>query len=972
MNNNLECQVRNKVLISFLGNTLYNDSIYYFDENSTPISASYFGASIVQNMCRENCPPTHYYVCGTKTSMWLLFFQNTLKVIKEHLGIDLPEGVVAKIQQLCKEGADNRNFTEELLQEITSNINEVTSSKNFQVKVFVHPFEAETFKDQTVLFDSMLPVIPDNSEIYLDITNGLRTMPMISFLTVKTLKNLSKNIFIKKIYYAKMDSIDTNKRRDLKINKIFSRLKSLSEKGSFEEQQKIASQIKELTSKLTPKKTPDVGTVIEVLETENYFNLAENLSQFNITGNYSILTDSLASLNNGQLNEDSMNKLASNIKKITVAESVGLGSVVFPDTYKNLNAEAGDLFDYRSDDCVIKHLLNAIKKKTKIKTSDFSDSSKSANSSMNLEISDGSSNAKNDYLNYLKSLAVSFFNFKDYARAIHFLSLAIEEEFITTKSNDPKVIKEELHCNLRKHSKELQGLYNKLFMGTFRAQYIHMEDKSSSLVSEQAKLRKMLESDTYISELHNLMIKFGCVFPTDNKNSNPNNHLLVTFLGSGGYLQTSYKVGESYLPSSTFMAFPLLHLDKSISKMLVIGTSTSAWDEFFANLESNYPEIQEVKELHTTVLNIWKEKNQLLEDDVNLINGRLKKINDLLNMQIVICTVNEESHTKYDYYKIFNFLYLNISNNSFVDMDITHCFRQFPIIMYSAMLLLREIKNLNIEHVYYGNIVPHSIAKCEGLDEVKLLMKVLRGSDTADNDLVFNQVADAILDILAKYDEKPTNGSIYDFKSLLALSDNALSIGEFEKTGNINYLIPLFNNYQDIQHKLEGASLYEDICLFDYCRDLFAEVVDFVKNCEDPIISKLKQQIIDKLSWITLESQNIDITKLTQQEIKKHVGVCRCLDRAHFYLDKKYPDYFKSILYAYQTATYLHKGKESASDNVLNLLHLDKKDINKLSDFKKYRNKMAHKIQGVDVDKYSEEEMTKMIQQILAIVAKYL
>ena len=126
--------------------------------------------------------------------------------------------------------------------------------------------------------------------------------------------------------------------------------------------------------------------------------------------------------------------------------------------------------------------------------------------------------------------------------------------------------------------------------------------------------------------------------------------------------------------------------------------------------------------------------------------------------------------------------YVNVDFNDQVSFDITHCYRIIPIISLCAVLYLKALKNITVQHIFYGDVpLEKDFNSLNGLKKSQL------GSDSDFTDLK-NRIEEILAD--CPY-EKLLAGQVYDMRNLAKLLEYSSSINEFISTRNLQFLQPL-------------------------------------------------------------------------------------------------------------------------------------------------------------------------------------
>ncbi|WP_423792976.1 TIGR02221 family CRISPR-associated protein [Methanocaldococcus indicus] len=136
--------------------------------------------------------------------------------------------------------------------------------------------------------------------------------------------------------------------------------------------------------------------------------------------------------------------------------------------------------------------------------------------------------------------------------------------------------------------------------------------------------------------------------------------ILLTFLGTGNYQETTYKIDDKEYRTPFIQEVLVKHF--KIDEVIVYAT----------------PEVKEHKNL-----------NELK----NLLNN--------LNVRINVVDIPNVEEEK-DLWTLFKNIYESVPKEKEIILDITHSLRYLPFLGFLILLFLKETKNIKISGVYYG------------------------------------------------------------------------------------------------------------------------------------------------------------------------------------------------------------------------------------------------------------------------------
>lgn len=172
-------------LVSFIGRKPrggYQEATYDFGAETR--TTSFFGRAVA-----DFCRPDRMVILGTSGSMW--------DILLDHLSDTgtLDDDVLALL-----EGSEEQSVTQELLDRVSSRVEE---GLGIPCRLTIIPFGRDE-REQMEILRLMVKDIQKNEQVILDLTHGLRHLPMLAFLSALYLES-AKSATIKKIYYGAFD-----------------------------------------------------------------------------------------------------------------------------------------------------------------------------------------------------------------------------------------------------------------------------------------------------------------------------------------------------------------------------------------------------------------------------------------------------------------------------------------------------------------------------------------------------------------------------------------------------------------------------------------------------------------------------------------------------------------------------------------------------------------------------------------------
>lgn len=346
---------------------------------------------------------------------------------------------------------------------------------------------------------------------------------------------------------------------------------------------------------------------------------------------------------------------------------------------------------------------------------------------------------------------------------------------------------------------------------------------------------------------------------------------LISFLGTGqqgkGYETTNYLLNGQEYPEK----YISISLTKAIKpkKLILLGTAGSVWDVFFEkgadNLENEWLSLSE------------KVANQSVsQDDLKPFENYLSQ---KLNTQ-VYCVLTSFARDTQEQADILLKLEQYLDKDEKAILDVTHGFRHLPMLALVAARFLKRVKNIDVEHIYYGAFDMKKDGKCPvlDLDGMLTMLDWVDALTTFDKDGDYGQFADLL--VQENFD-----------KNKAELIKQA---SFFERTSN-------------------STQAYEKL----------NSVFDDLEKFSSPIFDLFKPQLVKRLTWFKRSNRGLREQHLAREYLQRY-------------------DYVRAVIYAQEgkISGELFKDKKDLNNHQLREEKL--KQLSELSNFKKLRNKLAH------------------------------
>jgi len=196
------------VLITFLGkgekgsDDLYTLEKYHFkdDDDDTHYETNFFGLAVLEHLKNKDNPPNKLVILGTPSSMW-----NALFEVKGEIEDDYEDDWAAladAIQENTKYPEEDEAKEEEKITEHFFTLKTALSKHlgGIECELRVIPY-GENQEKQIAILEKMAECVKEKDTVSLDITHGLRHLPMLVVLSAMYLE-VVKNVTIAGIYYG--------------------------------------------------------------------------------------------------------------------------------------------------------------------------------------------------------------------------------------------------------------------------------------------------------------------------------------------------------------------------------------------------------------------------------------------------------------------------------------------------------------------------------------------------------------------------------------------------------------------------------------------------------------------------------------------------------------------------------------------------------------------------------------------------
>ncbi len=231
------------ILITFLGKSekegdFYSKECYHFEGDTKDHETNFFGLAVLKHLENKDRKADKLVVLGTPSSMWDAFFESDEEVDSEYEDewIDLADGIKEN-----SESPEDEESEKDKISDYLTTLEKVVSKregiKSCEMRVIPY---GDSQDKQVQILQEMAACVQDGDTVSLDITHGLRHLPMLVILSAMYLE-VVKNVTIEGIYYG---AREMKKRHDgiapalnlkglLGIANWFGALKSFDKDGDY-------------------------------------------------------------------------------------------------------------------------------------------------------------------------------------------------------------------------------------------------------------------------------------------------------------------------------------------------------------------------------------------------------------------------------------------------------------------------------------------------------------------------------------------------------------------------------------------------------------------------------------------------------------------------------------------------------------------------------------------------------------------
>ena len=195
------------ILITFLGKgekdgDFYSKEHYQFEDDTNDYEKNFFGLAVLEHLENQDNKADKLIVLGTPSSMWDAFFESDGEVESEYEEewIDLAEAITENSEY----PEEDEEIEKEKISKYLTTLEKVVSDReSIDCKLRVIPY-GDSPEKQIAILEKMAECVKDNDTVSLDITHGLRHLPMLVVLSAMYLE-VVKKVKIAGIYYGAKD-----------------------------------------------------------------------------------------------------------------------------------------------------------------------------------------------------------------------------------------------------------------------------------------------------------------------------------------------------------------------------------------------------------------------------------------------------------------------------------------------------------------------------------------------------------------------------------------------------------------------------------------------------------------------------------------------------------------------------------------------------------------------------------------------
>ncbi len=846
----------NRVLISLLGAGNYSRVSYRFPGSSpeTVVTASYAAESLYLLDEARGIPFTHWIILGTESSSWGKLVSTWAK----ESGLADP----ADLAFLDSCAGPVSQDTAARLAEIAGHAFQA-SGRQCRFIFLVHSASMATSGELLTIFSHLTsltaagspdsdPVLNRRSRVTLDISNGMRFAPMISFISLLAIQNTEgftlDRVCCSQLDFARRTAENTRSPGDLRrVDALIGRLRHASRlTGSAEEVLDLFRRCAAILNRSrgrgpSPAGRCTTGAMYSLDSALDHVRTALLHREFMSTGNLKLFAGK------ADLRDPRLAAAADSL-------SFGSGSAVLENS------------------AALQEALSGIREKN---LRDFLEREFSWITLPRIPA--------------LKSLSQRFLAYGALARAICAMNESLNAEYKEYKAYLSGSGQDGEEQTRSQYLKDQYGNTYDDFTYTYRSMLYHMADEQRQEEEDQKKSRGPSRRVLHLREqiistgpgqgnrlqslLGETFQQLGMPPVTDGKPGQiPAKRLMVTFMGGGSYEICDYRAdadgqGDRLITDSIHTGVALAGA-YNFDALLICGTETSNWSNLIPCLADAFPSFGTAA--GEIIAEVLRGSNFTLpEARTEEINARLQELPG--NCRIQLLLLPEELCTEEAQEKLFRNLDENsllAEGNCRIWMDITHSLRQLPVLAWAAILYLRNFRNLEIDRILYG-VLDDDIREKSGLsqefDKLRSGLGSLKNADMPDPEFQellgdLESAAGELAPSGTPLSPEKCTGRITDMTDLMNFWSWTEDIALYTRTRKFSFLSgPLSRTVTSAKDRekilkslLHGDFLANITRLKGACKRLgtVRELLKSQRISGNSALEYLRRILLERLSWI--------------------------------------------------------------------------------------------------------------------------
>ena len=814
------------VLLSFLGKAKYGERHYCFPgefscDDTLPVAAVW---TFLKECRRKRI--TDFIIAGTAGSSWgnlKAWFNSSLKL-----------GLPYEVQNCPDE------ITPEQLREEEDLLNrEIGERCGVQFRLVLHERYSCSLDEQFSVVRGVRDLVPEGADLFIDVTTGLRVMPMAAHALALCLKE-TRDVSIQEVFYNR-DSSNNNKRdttgRTEQVNDWINRINGLaaSEDTAFARQK--LSALRELLHNVgVPKKAASgsQNTAAKKLQPNNvcilnplsdYVRTADMVNRFMHSGDIGVFRD----LKPATGSSSGIKEAGRIMKYCNYSEA----RMILPREFESII--------FSLDDPYLKFFMEYM-------TEWVSEENESA---------------------FFRGMASMYASVENYIYAMMATYHALDLE-LKANNIDPNQSRKEKLNYWKNNYPYLQGKGKKKskacpyldFMHVFRSALVH---KNSSGIGANNK--------DFYQNLKDCLEALGVETPPT-KADVPASRMMVSFLGAGDYTRTDYeyydpasgKPDSRYsLSNSLFLGCSMarrLRDEEGLAKLLVVGSSSSSWNVFLKSFLEQFEFSDDVREeLEKAWAILSSIEGEFSPNDMQALSDILKTASDDIGMDVEMLVISSYSENQVEQQKLCQELNERTEFNAKLYIDLTHSYRIMPALMFGVLAYMKSFKGITVEKIFYGDfpLISDAVNSTDGASGLIRDLNSLK-RDPASYDLLKPEVDQLLADVAPVC----SRSYVYDMKNLDLLIDYSMALGNYATTGKMSFLLPLINsefqykesasggnNRKEMPEKFKSGMCLLELSMFNDARSQLLPVYqELCRKIHDPVLELLETDIRNSLSWV--------------------------------------------------------------------------------------------------------------------------